>query len=122
MQQQRSKMHLKRLVGHVSDLKRIEQAEGFAKFYNITIEEAQQRIAKWDAMKDDPAEPMCMGCAKVPEELLEYVICGEAEDQTPTEYVIENEGTYNPRNGHFLCDSCYIKNGQPSSSRGWVCP
>jgi hypothetical protein len=42
--------------------------------------------------------------------------------QERIDYVIENEGTYNRNNGHFLCDTCYIKAGQPSSPRGWKCP
>lgn len=32
------------------------------------------------------------------------------------------DGTYNPSNGHFLCDRCYIAAGQPSSPTGWTCP
>lgn len=38
------------------------------------------------------------------------------------DYIRDEEGTYNPANGHFLCDSCYIAAGQPSSRKGWVCP
>lgn len=37
-------------------------------------------------------------------------------------FVINEEGTYNPVNGHFLCDSCYMAEGQPSSPNGWKCP
>lgn len=39
-------------------------------------------------------------------------------------YVAYNEGTYNPDNGHFLCDECYIAAGMPSAPglKGWVCP
>jgi len=36
--------------------------------------------------------------------------------------VIREEGTYNPNNGHFLCDSCYIKAGMPTGPHGWTCP
>jgi hypothetical protein len=46
----------------------------------------------------------------------------EHQNITPDEYVRDEEGTYNPANGHFLCDECYIKAGQPSSPRGWRCP
>lgn len=28
-------------------------------------------------------------------------------------YVRSGEGTYNPQNGHFTCDLCYIKLGMP---------
>lgn len=34
-------------------------------------------------------------------------------------YVRSEEGTYNPANGHFACDRCYIKIGFPSSPSGW---
>jgi hypothetical protein len=30
------------------------------------------------------------------------------------DYVLNEEGTYDPASGQFLCDSCYIKVGQPS--------
>jgi hypothetical protein len=30
--------------------------------------------------------------------------------------VREEEGTYNPANGHFLCTHCYIAAGMPSLS------
>lgn len=58
----------------------------------------------------------------------------EWEDPTPwdsltdheravaTEKYARSDGTFNPTNGHFLCDECYIKLGQPSSPRGWKCP
>lgn len=38
------------------------------------------------------------------------------------QYVEQTEGTYNPDNGHFLCDQCYIEVGMPSSRYGWKCP
>jgi hypothetical protein len=28
------------------------------------------------------------------------------------------EGTYNPINGHFLCDQCYIEAGMPVGENG----
>lgn len=67
-------------------------------------------------------KPICVGCDKRPDELDEYSPDSTGEDMTPDEYVKFGEGTYNPSNGHFLCTSCYIKAGQPSSPRGWVAP
>ena len=66
-------------------------------------------------------EPICIGCHQHP------VDCGYAdiaayEGLTPDEYVYQLEGTYNPDNGHFLCDNCYIKAGMPSSPWGWIAP
>jgi hypothetical protein len=46
----------------------------------------------------------------------------EHTNQTRAQYVIANEGTYNRVSGHFLCDTCYIKAGIPTSPLGWVCP
>ena len=67
-------------------------------------------------------EPLCTGCKKRPAEIQEYVDIAREEGMTPNEFVRQEEGTYNPRNGHFLCTSCYIAAGQPSTSRGWQAP
>ncbi len=62
---------------------------------------------------------ICIGCKKVPAELEEYAIPAAESDMTPEEYVKAEEGTYNPRNGHFACTNCYIAMGMPSTSSGW---
>lgn len=41
---------------------------------------------------------------------------------TRAEYVRAEEGTFNPANGHFLCDRCYIDAGMPTGPNGWRCP
>lgn len=65
---------------------------------------------------------ICVGCGKKPSQLSEYVALGALNGQSAEEFVMEEEGTLNTRNGHFLCDSCYIAAGQPSSPTGWVAP
>lgn len=65
-----------------------------------------------------PYDPMCRRYASDISDLDDFL----EEGQTREEYVIQEEGTYNPENGHFLCDSCYIKAGMPSSPFGWKCP
>jgi hypothetical protein len=67
-------------------------------------------------------QPVCNGCGKTPEELEEYSAELTGSTLTPTQYVRVEEGTYNPRNGHFLCTACYIKAGMPSEAGGWVAP
>lgn len=67
-------------------------------------------------------ELRCNGCLQHPDQIEEYVAYGEEEGMTPTEFVQECEGTYNPENGHFLCTSCYIASGMPSSPNGWKAP
>ncbi len=66
--------------------------------------------------------PMCQGCGKTPDQIDEYVHasaeCGIDADQ----YVMEEEGTFNQQNGHFLCTACYIEAGEPSGPSGWVAP
>lgn len=103
-----------------------EQLQICATFYGIDLDEARRRNQRCIDQGDDPAKPICIGCAKFPEELEEYTEMVDPEDfpfaQTADQYVIENEGTYNQINGHFLCTICYIKNGQPSSPSGWKCP
>jgi hypothetical protein len=106
-----------------------------ARHYSIDIDEARRR---WDVMHDPayctdtPEDPICIGCTKKPEALDEYVDAvvselapGETyDDQDVKRYVIQNEGTYNPQNGHFMCTDCYIINGQPSrpAPDHWVAP
>jgi hypothetical protein len=64
-------------------------------------------------------KPICIGCGKHPDELPEYQ---EDDELTPDEYCIQEEGTYNPRTGHFACTSCYIKMGMPTLPGGWRAP
>lgn len=66
--------------------------------------------------------PICTGCKKHPSEIDEYVELALVEETTPDAYVRSEEGTYNRKNGHFLCTGCYIAAGMPSSPRGWIAP
>lgn len=66
-------------------------------------------------------EPFCPGCRRFAEQLV-YIDSWKDPDESRTDYIWREEGTLNPNNGHFLCDSCYIKAGQPSSPIGWRCP
>ena len=72
---------------------------------------------------DEPEpEPICIGCGSIPENLDEYAVPAREEGISPAEYVRTQEGTYNPRNGHFLCTACYVRTGAPSSPNGWRAP
>lgn len=104
-----------------------------ARFYGIDMDEARRRHEACMAQGDNPADPICIGCARRPYELDEYrdaIEDPEDPDQDPVTdddvraYAILNEGTYNPKNGHFLCSPCYIANGMPSKPAPgrWVCP
>lgn len=106
-----------------------EQLQASADFYGITVEEGRIREQICLAQGDNPEDPICIGCARRPTEILMYVEAAQGSEDAPPPspeairlYVIQEEGTYNRRNGHFLCDECYIRNGMPSSDRGWVCP
>lgn len=66
--------------------------------------------------------PVCTGCNKRPDQIKEYIDMADLESITPDKFVAEEEGTYNPDNGHFLCTDCYIKAGMPSAPGGWVAP
>jgi hypothetical protein len=52
----------------------------------------------------------------------EYITAAEEERMDIVQFVKENEGTYNPESGHFLCTDCYIAVGCPSSNTGWIAP
>ena len=70
-------------------------------------------------MVPEPYDPMCNRLAKDMAYLDGFL---EHPNQTRAQYVVANEGTYNRANGHFTCDTCYIKAGMPTSPYGWVCP
>ena len=81
--------------------------------------------------KLEPYDPSCGRFASEMSYLDSFWAESQQEfDETPPEeipikrvqYVLREEGTLNTSNGHFLCDSCYIKAGMPSSPSGWVCP
>ena len=91
-------------------------------------EELDEHVTQMDArglheaqISDNP-KPFCIGCIKTPDEIYEYSQDATESSLSPDEYVKREEGTYNSKNGHFLCTACYIKAGQPSSSSGWVAP
>lgn len=65
---------------------------------------------------------ICVGCSRAPEEISEYVIEGRMNRMTPEEFVLAEEGTLNPFNGHFMCTECYFKAGMPSAPGGWKAP
>lgn len=67
---------------------------------------------------------ICTGCNKTADELPEYIEGAAEAEMTVEQYVREEEGTYNPENGHFLCTDCYIKAGMPSLPypKRWVAP
>lgn len=86
-----------------------------------------EQIAK--AKSETPESALdirCTGCNRKPAEIDEYIEAAAetaAPERYPDEYVREEEGTYNPFNGHFLCTDCYIKAGMPSAGVGkgtWV--
>jgi hypothetical protein len=77
------------------------------------------------AGKAELPQPICGRCGRRPDEIEEYIEAAkECDDDaiTPDVYVRSEEGTYNKDNGHFLCTTCYVEAGMPTSDRGWVCP
>lgn len=72
--------------------------------------------APW-VKKTEPSDlpvPRCVGCHKRPHDFSTYRFMVEEEGYADAdEAVRRNEGTYNRENGHFWCDGCYIRAGQP---------
>lgn len=68
----------------------------------------------------DP-EPYDPNCGKYASDM-SYIDHYREPDQSRADYIRSEEGTYNPSNGHFACDPCYISVGMPSSERGWKQP
>lgn len=59
---------------------------------------------------------ICHECGRAPEEIGEYRTAAQLstrEDDTPTDYVMREEGTYNPHERTFWCTECYLKIGMP---------
>ncbi len=84
-----------------------------------------------DHSTNEPFDPMCQRYARDMEYLDTFWASSQEElDETPpgdwpnrrSLYVLQEEGTLNTTNGHFLCDKCYIEAGMPSAPGGWVCP
>lgn len=71
-----------------------------------------------------PGPPRCIGCGRTPEQIDEYTAFAREFEMTNTEFVMKEEGTYNPLTNHFACDTCYINMGMPAGGPGgrWVAP
>lgn len=70
--------------------------------------------------QDSPLDVYCM---RHPEEIEEYREYSKEAGMTPDEYVMREEGTYNPLTRHFACTECYMKLGMPTApGRGWKAP
>ena len=78
----------------------------------------EARVSAWTD-KPEPFDPHCQRFAHDMEYLDSFI---DNRVETREDYIRTEEGTYNPENGHFLCDDCYMAVGQPSSPRGWICP
>lgn len=91
----------------------------------------------YDPKNDEILEPLvklnlqCAGCQKTPDQFPEYVSAAADEASTPGyeeftagDYVWREEGTLNRATGKFLCDSCYIRAGQPvgENRTRWTVP
>lgn len=63
--------------------------------------------------KEPDIKPICIGCNKSPIRIEEYQYFREDGYRSADDYVKNEEGTYNPKNGHFYCSSCYIKADMP---------
>lgn len=65
---------------------------------------------------------ICVGCGKAPDQLDEYIEAGRESNMSPEQYCWEEECTLNIENGHFMCTTCYVAAGCPSSPWGWKAP
>lgn len=96
--------------------------------------EVQDQVKECPACEEDwtlvhlweGPKPYCPSCKKNAEDIpglkeeMNEVFGG---DKVHVDSLIATEeGTFNPKNGHFLCMKCYIKAGMPSSPNGWTCP
>lgn len=75
------------------------------------------------------SKPYCPGCKRDCLEIPEVISFAKEEETSPEQWVRSEEGTYNPTNEHFLCDTCFIAKEQSTGKRlvgtdgtRWVCP
>ena len=73
-----------------------------------------------------PPSPICINCGLSAENIAEYIDAANDENLarkvqghpiaiTPSEWVRENEVTYNPDNNRFCCTFCFITSGRPQA-------
>lgn len=72
-------------------------------------------------------KPLCTGCNKTPDQLDDFADWKDQGYESAEDMCKQEEGTYNPENGHFLCTPCYIAAGMPANhysgpGSGWVAP
>lgn len=101
-------------------------------YVSASVERGQTVLRLPGVLKPTPL-PYCIGCCQYADAITscqQAAVCGLEEETgmvTPgqvRDWVRQNEGTYNAKNGHFLCDECYIAAGQPSlpAPARWVAP
>lgn len=79
---------------------------------SLTVEE-RDRIAD--------GEPYCFRCGKPASSFPEYQSQAD-EYGAASNYVVREEGTYNPETNRFVCDVDYIAMGMPTAPGGWRAP
>lgn len=81
---------------------------------------------------DGLPKPICTGCGRHPidipgmaEAAAEYFSVYPARRRNSVDDYTRADGTYNSKNGHFLCDNCYVAArwpANPSWARGGKAP
>lgn len=75
------------------------------------------------------SKPYCPDCKRSCVDIPEVLFFANEEGISPESWIRSEEGTYNPTNEHFLCDTCFIAREQSTGQRlvgpggtRWVCP
>ncbi|MBT2484828.1 MULTISPECIES: hypothetical protein [unclassified Microbacterium] len=97
------------LLGAMADAGLVEEG-----YVSASLERGHTAARLPWVKKSDGPRPICVGCRKRPHEFSTYrYMVAEDGYADADEAVRRNEGTYNRENGHFWCDGCYIRAGQP---------
>jgi hypothetical protein len=64
----------------------------------------------------------CVGCGKPPDEIDEFMGWAQVDGTTPKKAMINYESTYNPDNGLFCCNWCYIAMGKTGQAPEMATP
>jgi hypothetical protein len=95
--------------------------EGVPVFLSVAFWTRDQWAKVWAHMETMEAgladiQPIiCAECLRAPGDISEYVSSAQlsTREETPEEYVMREEGTYNPHQRTFWCTQCYLKIGMP---------
>lgn len=112
--------------GSLGPRKVVSLSEALQGVREVMLEEEQtllqQRLTPQEQDRIADGESYCFRCGRPANSFSEYRVLAQDQSYTAHEYVLHEEGTYNPATNRFACDGCYIAIGMPAAPGGWRAP